>query len=67
MIQVAIAQALCRSCDACVPVCPEHALRMRGDRLEWDEGRCRGHQLCMLLCPAAALSVLPDATASRGD
>jgi dissimilatory sulfite reductase (desulfoviridin) alpha/beta subunit len=50
-----VLQKLCRSCDACVAVCPHDAISLHGAELRIDEARCKGTDRCRVLCPAGAL------------
>lgn len=50
-----VMQSLCRSCDACVAVCPHGAIRLRGEELVIDPALCKGEDRCRILCPAGAL------------
>jgi|SRR5579884_1080707 formate hydrogenlyase subunit 6/NADH:ubiquinone oxidoreductase subunit I len=47
-------------CRACVAVCLPDALRLEGDNLVLDYGRCVMCGLCVPACPAGALRMEPD-------
>jgi 2-oxoglutarate ferredoxin oxidoreductase subunit delta len=64
---VDIAEELCKGCDLCVVVCPEHVLAMttRTNRKGWCVVElvgpgCTGCTLCADVCPDGVFTVFRD-------
>lgn len=49
----------CTACGACLPTCPEHALRLAPGRPLLVEGRCTACLECVEVCPADAITEDP--------
>jgi Pyruvate/2-oxoacid:ferredoxin oxidoreductase delta subunit len=47
--------ALCTQCEACVPRCPTHAIRLDHDTPVFDQERCIGCGQCASTCPTQAV------------
>jgi len=50
----------CIRCGACIPVCPQKALRMGEDGLELDRSRCSGCLACTAPCFPRAMNAVGD-------
>ncbi len=51
--------ALCDGCAACAPACPEHVIRLDGERrpvLRFEHGECTFCDACTKVCPTGALA-----------
>jgi len=48
-------QDACTGCQKCVPVCPENAIEMRGDKALILADRCTNCRLCIPACPVRAI------------
>ncbi|HOM27941.1 MAG TPA: 4Fe-4S binding protein [Deltaproteobacteria bacterium] len=62
--KIIIDQSLCKSCELCVTVCPEQAIRIaetfntKGYHpAEFVVELCRGCGLCATMCPEVAIEV----------
>jgi uncharacterized protein (DUF362 family)/Pyruvate/2-oxoacid:ferredoxin oxidoreductase delta subunit len=54
-----IEDQLCEKCERCIEVCPTKALIKKGDRLNYDYGRCIRCFCCQEICPAGAITIKP--------
>jgi 2-oxoglutarate ferredoxin oxidoreductase subunit delta len=62
--KITIDQVLCKSCELCITVCPEEAIRI-SDAInqkgyhpaEFTRDACRGCSLCAVMCPEVAIEV----------
>ena len=61
-VRLEITPAWCKSCDICVKLCPEHCLRLNGERIVElaVADKCTGCRLCEWLCPDFAIRVHLD-------
>jgi len=61
-VRLEITPAWCKSCDICVKLCPEHCLRLNGERIVElaVPDKCTGCRLCEWLCPDFAIRVHLD-------
>jgi 2-oxoglutarate ferredoxin oxidoreductase subunit delta len=62
--KITIDQGLCKSCELCITVCPEKAIRIaevfnhRGYHpAEFIVETCKGCSLCAVMCPEVAIEV----------
>ncbi|MEN6446290.1 MAG: 4Fe-4S binding protein [Syntrophaceae bacterium] len=62
--KITIDQGLCKSCELCLSVCPEDAIRIAGalnqkgyHPAEFFKETCRGCSLCAVMCPEIAIEV----------
>jgi len=46
---------LCNGCNACVPVCPTHAITMQEGKAKVDPFQCTGCGACIPICPQEAI------------
>jgi pyruvate formate lyase activating enzyme len=56
--ELLFAEEKCAGCGACVRVCPEKAIRMRGNASRTDRRLCRSTGLCADACPNEARTVI---------
>jgi pyruvate ferredoxin oxidoreductase delta subunit len=52
-----IDQEVCTQCGICREVCPDDAVRQRGDNFEIDYDFCKGCGICAHECPAEAIRI----------
>jgi pyruvate formate lyase activating enzyme len=48
----------CAGCGKCADVCPNHAIRMQGDRSWTDRTACNGSGQCATVCPSGAREIM---------
>jgi uncharacterized protein (DUF362 family)/Pyruvate/2-oxoacid:ferredoxin oxidoreductase delta subunit len=54
-----IEDQLCEGCERCVEICPPKALKKKGDRFDFDYGKCIRCFCCQEVCSAGAISIKP--------
>lgn len=57
--------ALCNLCEACIPVCHMHAIRLDDGALLMDGERCIGCGHCASACPEEAIQMAPRSNPPR--
>ncbi len=62
---VAIDAATCSLCNACVTMCPTHALSKDENKIKFEYGNCIACTLCEQACPEDALALRPELDFSR--
>ncbi|MCD6569707.1 MAG: 4Fe-4S binding protein [Deltaproteobacteria bacterium] len=62
--RITINDNLCKSCELCISVCPEEAIRISDGinykgyhPAEFIKDMCRGCALCSIVCPEIAIEV----------
>lgn len=62
-----LAEAKCRQCLLCAPVCPDLSIPVReGQREAFDLGFCKGCGICAQVCPFQAITMIPEEKETRG-
>lgn len=56
---------LCIHCGQCVPGCPEGALELVDDKVEWDEKKCVDCGACYKNCPYSATPRVTESTVEQ--
>ncbi|MGC9443400.1 MAG: 4Fe-4S binding protein [Candidatus Methanospirareceae archaeon] len=57
--EVAIEATKCTLCNACVTMCPTHALSKAINKLEFDYGHCIACSMCEQACPEEVITLHP--------
>lgn len=65
MPKITVAKDICKACELCIGVCPNHLIRMsqelnkKGNHFaeQIDETACTGCRLCGIMCPDLAIEV----------
>ncbi len=57
-ISVIVDESICIGCEACIPLCPNQALTMKGGVAKVIKPFCNGYGYCVYGCGEEAIRVL---------
>lgn len=55
--ELGIIREMCNSCKKCLDVCPEDAIRLDNDVIQFDRERCTACGECAAVCPPGAITI----------
>jgi len=55
-----ILQDVCKQCGICMEVCPDDAVRLKGETYEIDYNFCKGCGICAYECTVDAIQMTPE-------